>query len=163
MQNDSFDQFKTELTEYGSALSKAGKLRMVSLISRLLGLFLLILSLVLLVFAILSFGAVAIIHALSNHMPIWAASLIMGALYFLLIVITISCRKQLFIHPFIRLLTAEIKTEEELEKKTIEADYQVDLRRIRIETQVENATREFTFYTKLVYRVWNFITGKFRK
>ena len=87
----------------------------------------------------------------------------MGALYFLLIVITISCRKQLFIHPFIRLLTAEIKTEEELEKKTIEADYQVDLRRMRIETQVENATREFTFYTKLVYRVWNFITGKFRK
>ena len=155
MQNDSFDQFKTELTEYGSALSKAGKLRMVSIISRLLGLFLLILSLVLLVFAILSFGAVAIIHALSNHMPIWAAALIMGALYFLLIVITISCRKQLFIHPFIRL--------EELEKKTIEADYQADLRRIRIETQVENATREFTFYTKLVYRVWNFITGKFRK
>lgn len=163
MENGFFNQIKQELTQYGQSLGEVGQLRLVGLISRLLGLFLLIFTLVLCVLALFTFGAVALIDILAQYMAVWQAALIVGSAYVLLIVIAILCRRPLFIHPFIKLLTKQIKTEEELELKIIEAEHKADVQRVRMECQVENATREFDFYINLISRVWDLIKGWLRK
>jgi predicted membrane protein len=163
MENEVFDQVKTEITEYGKSLGEVGRLRLIGIVSRVLGLFLLIFTIVLCVFAVLSFGAVSAIHALSACMPVWAASLLIGTLYIVLIILAIVFRKPLFIHPFIGLLAKQIHSEEELALKTMEAEHKAELQRVRLECHVENATRELNFYADLFSRAWNFITGKLRK
>ena len=50
-----------------------------------------------------------------------------------------------------------------VEKKTMEADHQAQLQRVRIENRVDNATREFNFYMGFGLRLWNFIKSKFHK
>lgn len=163
MENDVFEQIKQEVSTYGQSMGEVGRLRLVSIVSRVLGLFLLIFTIVLCVFALLAFGAVAAIHALSACMPIWAASLIIGSIYIVLIAVTIMCRKQLFINPFIHLMDKQVHTEEELALKTMEAEHKAELQRVRMECQVENATRELDFYANLLSRAWNFITGKLHR
>ena len=163
MEKDIFEQLKQELSTYGQSMGEVGRLRLVSVVSRVLGLFLLIFTIVLCVFALLAFGAVAAIHALSACMPIWAASLIIGSIYIVLMAVTIMCRKQLFINPFIHLMDKQIHTEEELALKTMEAEHKAELQRVKMECQVENATRELDFYANLLSRAWNFITGKLRR
>lgn len=163
MANELVDQIKKEVSTYGASLGEVGKLRVIGIVSRVLGLFLLIFTVVLLALALLSFGAVAIIHALSNHMPLWAASLIIGAMYFLLLVLVILCRKALFVNPFIRLMTKQIATEEELERKTVEAEHQVELQTMRLSNQVETATQSISMAFGLVKRIWQFIVSKKRK
>lgn len=160
MENELINQVKGEVTEYGQSLIDSGKLQITGILSRIIGLFLLIFTVVLLVFALLSFGAVAIIDALSNHMPVWAAALIMAGAYALLIGIAVLCRKPLFIHPFIKLMTNEISTEEELALKTLEAEHRTELQRLRIENHVENATRELDFFVHLVRRLRSLLFRK---
>ena len=163
MENEFFNQVKSEVTEYGKTVGAAGKLRLIGIISRVLGLFLLILTVILCALALFTFGAVAVIDVLANYMPVWAASLIIGSTYIVLIVIAIVCRKLLFIHPFIKLLTKQIRSEEELAIKTLEAEHKAELQRVRIESRIENATRELDFYASLLSRVWKALKALFRK
>ena len=163
MENEILEQLKNELTDYGKSMGEVGRLRLIGIVSRVLGLFLLIFTLVLCVLALFSFGAVAAIDAMSAYMPVWAAALIIGGVYIVLIIIAIAFYKPLSIHPFIKLLSKEIQTEEELALKTMEAEHQAELQRVRMECHVENATRELKFYMNLFSRVWNLITGKIRK
>ena len=163
MENDFFNQVKNEVTDYGKSLGEVGKLRLIGIISRVLGLFLLILSVVLCALALFTFGAIALIDVLSNYMPLWGASLIIGASYIVLMVIAIACRKPLFIHPFIKLLSKQITTEEELALKTMEAEHKAQMRQLRIQCQVENATRELEFYAGLLSRAWEAIKGLLHK
>ena len=163
MENEFFNEVKNEVTEYGKSVGEVGKLRLIGIISRVLGLFLLILTLVLCALAIFTFGAVAIINILSAYMPVWAASLIIGSTYIVLIIIALACRKQLFIHPFIKMLSKQITTEEELALKTIEAEHKAELQQVRMQCQVENATRELDFYASLLSRAWDALKGLLHK
>ena len=160
MENDFVQQAKDELTGLGQSFADVSKLRLVGVVSRILGLFLLIFTVVLLVLALLSFGAVAVINALSNHMPIWAAALILAGVYSVLIAVTIALRKPLFIHPFIRLMTQQCKTQEELDVETLKAEHKLELRTVRIENNIENATRGLNMFANTVGRVWNFIFAR---
>jgi len=155
MESDLLGTVKNELTEYGKSLGKYGELRLVGIISRLLGMFLLIFTVVLCALALFTFAAFAIIDLLANYMPVWAASMICGSIYVVFIIIAIVCRRPLFINPFIKLLTQEIETEEELAIKTAEAEHHAELQRVRMECQMESATREFDFYVKLLSRFWD--------
>ena len=157
MENDFANQIKNELTDYGKSLGEIGKLHLVGLVSRVLGLFLLLFTIVLCAISLFTFAAVAVIDVLANYMPVWGAALVIGGTYVLIIIVAILCRKQLFIQPFIKLLTKQIKTEEELELKTLEAENNARLHRVRMECQVQNATRELTFYAQLIKRLWNAI------
>lgn len=159
MENEIFNQLKSEVTEYGESIGEVGKLRLIGLISRVLGLFLLIFTVVLCGLALFTFGAVAAIDAMSAYMPVWAAALIIGSTYVVLIIVALAFRKQLFIHPFIKLLSKQIKTEEELALKTIEAEHKVEIQQMRMQCHVENATRELDFYANLFQRAWNAILG----
>lgn len=160
MENELFDQVKQEVTDYGKSLTEVGRLRLIGVASRVLGLFLLIFTLVLCAFALFSFGAVAAIDAMSAYMPVWAAALIIGSLYIVLIVIAVVCRKPLFVHPFISLMTKELKTEQELVLRTMEAEHKAELQRVQIECQVKDATRELNTTIRLVQRIWHLIFGK---
>lgn len=164
MENELYDKIKTEAAAYGKAVGHVYRLRLIGLISRLLGLFLLIFTVVLCALAIFTFGAVAAIDAMSAYMPVWAAALIVSSAYLLIIVVAVVCRRPLFIHPFIALLSKQlIRTQEELDMETLKAENDVNLQTVRIETRIENATRELDFYVSLFNRVWNWLAGKLRR
>ena len=163
MENEFITQVKEELSAYGKALGRVGQLRLIGIVSRVLGMFLMIFTVVLCALALFTFGAVAAIDAMSVHMPVWAAALIIGSAYLVLIIVAILCRKPLFIHPFIRLLSKQIKSEEELELKTIEAQHTAEIHQVRIENQVENATRELEFFVNLLSRLWSTLSRLFRR
>ena len=127
MESEIFEQIKSELTEYGKSVGEVGRLKLIGIISRVLGLFLLIFTLLLCVLALFTFGAVAAIDAMSAYMPVWAAALIIGSTYIVLIIIAIACRKQLFIHPFIKLLSKEISMGNSSWQKNTEGVYIKDL------------------------------------
>lgn len=112
MENEFVDQVRTDLTAYAKTLSIVGRLRLIGGSSRVLGLFLLVLTVILLVFGITAFCSVAAIVALSYCMPLWAAALIMGGVYLLFVVIAVAFRKQLFINPFVKLLSGIFFAEE---------------------------------------------------
>ena len=125
MDNNYLDQVQTDLKAYVKTQMTIGKLQLVGGISRILGVFLLALTIILLLFALLSFLAVSAISALSIALPLWASALIMAAFYLLLILIAIVCRKQLFINPFVRRLSQiffarekQEMEEEQLRKET---------------------------------------------
>jgi hypothetical protein len=159
MENSFFAELKQELAEYGKALGEVGQLRLIGIISRVLGMFLLIFTLVLCALALFAFIAVALIDVLSSYLPVWASALIVGSIYVVLILLAIVCRKPLFIHPFIKLMTKQIRSEEELALKTIEAEHKAELAQVRITGEVENATREFNFVVSLFSRLWDVIKG----
>jgi hypothetical protein len=163
MANGFFNQVKGELTEYSKALGTVGRLRLIGIISRVLGLFLLILTVVLCALALFTFGAVAAIDAMSACMPVWAAALIIGCSYIVLIILAIVCRKPLFVHPFIKLMDSEISTEEELALKMIEAKHNVELQSIELNNQVAGATQSLNLILSIVGRIWRFIFSRKRK
>ena len=163
MENDFFESLKQEITTCGKSLGEVGRLRLIGIISRILGLFLLIFTVVLCVFALLAFASVAALNAMMNVMPLWGAALILGAVYVLLIIVVIACRKPLFIHPFIRLMSKQLRSEEELALKTLEAEHQAELDYLRIENRVENATREVNLYISFIGRAWSWLSTLFHK
>ena len=163
METEFFNQIKGEITEYGKSLGEVGRLRLIGIISRVLGLFLLIFTVVLCALALFTFAAVAVIDILANYMPVWSAALIIGCVYIVLIVIALVCRKALFIHPFIRLLSRQIASEEELTLRTMEAEHQAELQQVRMQCHVENATRELDLYAGLISRAWDALGRLLRK
>lgn len=163
MENDFFESLKQEITACGKSLGEVGRLRLIGIISRILGLFLLIFTVVLCIFALLAFASVAALNAMMNVMPLWGAALILGAVYVLLIIVVIACRKPLFIHPFIRLMSKQLRSEEELALKTLEAEHQAELDYLRIENRVENATREVNLYISFIGRAWSWLSTLFHK
>lgn len=160
MENDFISQVKSELTEYSKSIAEIGKLRLIGIVSRVLGLFLLILTVVLCAIGLFAFASVAAINALTACMPLWAAALIVGAVFLLLIILAIVCRKPLFVHPFIRLMSNQIRSEEELALRTIEAENNAQLQRVKMECRVQNATQQFHFVTSLIGKIWNLFVKK---
>ena len=112
MENPFLNEVQNDVKAYAQTLTTVGKLRLVGGISRVLGLFLLILTIILLLFGFIALCAVAAIHGLSFVMPIWAAALIVAASYVVLIAVVIILRKQLFINPFVRMLSGVFFAEE---------------------------------------------------
>lgn len=161
MEAELLDKIKDEATNYGKALGQAGKLHLIGIVSRVLGLFLLIFTLILCVLALFTFGAVAAIDAMSAHMPVWAAALIIGSAYLVLTVVVILARKPLFIHPFIALLSKQlVSTEEELKMETMKAEHAVELQQVKIQAEVESATQRVNVVLSLLSRLWAMVFGR---
>ena len=161
METNLVEQIKQEATQYGKAVGEVGKLRLIGIASRALGLFLLIFSVVLCIFAILSFGAVAAINAMSACIPVWAAALIVGGAYLLLIIVMILARKPLFINPFIALLSKHvIRSQRDLDVEILKAEYEVEKNNLRIRAQVENAVGEVNFFVRLITRLFRALFAK---
>ena len=161
MEAELLDKIKDEATNYGKALGQAGKLHLIGIVSRVLGLFLLIFTLILCVLALFTFGAVAAIDAMPAHMPVWAAALIIGSAYLVLTVVVILARKPLFVHPFIALLSKQlVSTEEELKMETMKAEHAVELQQVKIQAEVESATQRVNVVLSLLSRLWAMVFGR---
>lgn len=121
------------------------KLHIIGPLSRILGLFLFIVTLVLCILSFFTFGAVAAIDAMAAYMPVWAAALIIGSAYIVLIIIALIFRKQLFVHPFISLLSKKIvHTQEELDIAALNAKHNVEIQ----------------LYSTIVLHLWNWLSDK---
>jgi len=105
MENEFIHQVREDISAYLQTETILSKLRIVGGLSRVLGLFLLMLTVVLLFFGLLAFCCVAAIVGLSYCMPLWAAALVVGSLFVVGIILVVSFRKQLFINPFVKLLS----------------------------------------------------------
>lgn len=105
MENEFIDQVQADARAYLKTRTLLGKLRIIGGVSRVLGLFLLVLTVVLLVFCITALCSVAAIIALGNCMATWAAALVVAGAYLLLLILAIAYRKKLFINPFVGLLS----------------------------------------------------------
>lgn len=69
--------------------------------AKIAGLIVFALALVLLLFAIVSFGCLSLMYAISQTLPLWASALIVVALWLLIMIGVIIFRKQLFINPML--------------------------------------------------------------
>lgn len=151
-----------ELQDFAKAEYEVARLRVVDNVSRLVGSLLLTICLILIAFAVLSFCAAAAVFALAQCVPIWAACLIVGAVYLLLIPILIACSKQLFIDPLVNKLSG-IKNIEELKYETLRAEGRAAVHRERMNGHVQLAKAFINLYSQLAQTVWNAICSLFNK
>lgn len=86
------------------------RLGLLEKLSKVIGLVLFALVAVLLIFAILGFGAVTLAYVLAQWLPLWASFLIIGSFFLILLVLTIVLRKQWFINPMVAALSAILFT-----------------------------------------------------
>ena len=107
------------------------RLKAIDKASHLIGSLLLIICLILIGFAVLTFGAAAAVFALGQCLPLWASCLIVGAAYLLLIPILIIGSTVLFVNPIIRKLGGA-KNEQELKYETIRAEGEAAVQRERM-------------------------------
>ncbi len=117
---EEYEYLLADLQEYGRTRWEQAKLTLLDKVSRIAGLLLLGLAVILIVFALVAFGGVALISALSDCMPVWAASLIVAALWIILLVVVISLRRQLFINPMLAAIAAILFTGQPKRKLTVE-------------------------------------------
>ena len=123
------------------------RLKVIDKVSHLVGALLLTICLILVGFAVLTFGAAAAVFALAQCMPLWASCLIIGGIYLLLIPILLIVSTALFVNPIIRKLSG-IKNEQELKYETIRAEGEAAVQRERM---------------KAVQTVWSTIRNLFVK
>ena len=123
------------------------RLKVIDKVSHLVGALLLTICLILVGFAVLTFGAAAAVFALAQCMPLWASCLIIGGVYLLLIPILLIVSTALFVNPIIRKLSG-IKNEQELKYETIRAEGEAAVQRERM---------------KAVQTVWSTIRNLFVK
>lgn len=82
------------------------RLGLLEKLSKVIGLILFSLVVILLLFAVLGFGAVTLAFVLAQWIPLWAAFLIIGGVFFVLLLLAVIFRKQWFINPMVTALCA---------------------------------------------------------
>lgn len=127
------------------------RFRLVDYVSRLVGALFLAICILLIVFAVLAFGAGAAVFALAQCMPTWAACLIIGGVFVILIPVVVLCSTVLFVNPVVRKLSG-MKNAEQLQYETLKAERDVAVQRERISSH-------FHFLSDL----WTKLTLLFRK
>ena len=150
-------EFTEGVKEYGKAVGKTGQLKVIDIASRALGMFLLWLTIILLLFAVLCFCSVAAISALGAYMPIWAAALVMVGVHILLIGILYAKRQALFVRPFLRLMSGgTVQTERDLEIETLKAEHTKEMCEANLFTRlaVEVVDRIFGLVERIVAGQW---------
>lgn len=96
--------------------------------AKIIGLILFALALILLLFAIISFGCLALIFALGKALPLWAAALIVVALWLLIMIGAIVFREKLFINPILAAISAILFAPMEGNQKSEIRDQESDIR-----------------------------------
>lgn len=81
--------------------------------AKIAGLILFALALILLVFAVISFGCIALIFAIGQALPMWASALIVVGLWLLIMIGAIVFRNQLFFNPILAAISSILFAEQE--------------------------------------------------
>lgn len=82
------------------------KVDLLGKVAKIAGLVLFALALILLVFAVISFGCLALIYTLAQTLPMWASALIVTGLWLLIMIGIIAFRNQLFFNPMLAAISA---------------------------------------------------------
>ena len=159
---DKKDQILSEVETFAKAEYELARLQVIDNTSRVVGSLLLTICLILVAFAVLAFCAAAAVVALAQCVPMWAACLIVGAFYLLLIPLLITCSKPLFIDPIVRKLSG-LKNGEELKYETLRAEGRAAVQRERMNGHVRFAQAMYNHYTQLLQTAWSTIRSLFTK
>ena len=82
------------------------RLGLLEKLSKVIGLILFALVVVVLLFAFLGFVAVSMAFVLAQWIPDWAAFLIIGGVFLLQLIVAVVFRNRLFVNPMVRALSA---------------------------------------------------------
>lgn len=144
------DYLLADLQEYGKTRFEQAKLTLLDKLSRIAALLLLGLAVILIVFAIVAIGGVALISALSNCMPTWAAALIVAAIWLVFLVLVITLRKHLFLNPMLAAIAAILfgtqkrnLTVESLNQETQMLDYKAGEQEKNLQREAERMQRSW--------------------
>ena len=141
--SDELGYIVSDAKEYGQTRWELVKLTLLEKLGRLAGLLLFGLTLILLVFALLAGGSIALIYALSTCMPSWGAALIVAGLWGILLAVVIWLRKPLFVYPMLGAVANILFTKKPAHKLTEESIAQeTEMIRFRAQEQEKNLRRE---------------------
>ena len=101
-----YQQTWADIKQFASTKFDLLKVGVLEKAAKIIGLILFALALILLLFAIISFGCLALIFALGKALPLWAAALIVVALWLLIMTGAIVFREKLFINPILAAISA---------------------------------------------------------
>ena len=77
------------------------RLGLLEKLSKIIGLILFALVVILLLFAVMGFGAITLAFVLAQWLPLWASFLIIGGFFLLQLILAVIFRKQWFINPIV--------------------------------------------------------------
>ncbi len=104
--SEKYQQTWADIKQFASTKFDLLKIGFLEKASRIVGLVLFALVLILLLFAVVSFGCFALIFALGQTLPMWASTLIVVALWLLIMIAAIVFRQQLFINPMLAAISS---------------------------------------------------------
>ena len=104
--SDKYQQTWADIKQFASTKFDLLKVGFLEKAARIVGLIMFALVLVLLLFAVISFGCLALIYALGQTLPMWASALIVVALWLLIMTGAIIFRQQLFINPMLAAISS---------------------------------------------------------
>ena len=82
------------------------RLGLLEKLSKIIGLILFAVVVILLLFAVMGFGAITLAFVLAQWLPLWASFLIIGGFFLLQLILAVIFRKQWFINPIVAALSA---------------------------------------------------------
>ena len=82
------------------------RLGLLEKLSKIIGLILFALVVILLLFAVMGLGAITLAFVLAQWLPLWASFLIIGGFFLLQLILAVIFRKQWFINPIVAALSA---------------------------------------------------------
>lgn len=82
------------------------RLGLLEKLSKIIGLILFALVVILLLFAVMGFGAITLAFVLAQWLPLWASFLSIGGFFLLQLILAVIFRKQWFINPIVAALSA---------------------------------------------------------
>lgn len=104
--SEKYQQTWADIKQFASTKFDLLKVDFLEKAAKIVGLILFALVLVLLLFAVISFGCMALIFAIGQALPMWASTLIVVALWLLIMVGAIMFRQQLFINPMLAAISS---------------------------------------------------------
>lgn len=116
--SDKYQQAWADIKQFASTKFDLLKVDFLEKAARIVGLILFALVLVLLLFAVISFGCMALIFAIGQALPMWASTLIVVALWLLIMIGAIAFRQQLFINPMLAAISSILFEQPDAEQQS---------------------------------------------
>ena len=104
--SEKYQQTWADIKQFASTKFDLLKIDFLEKAAKIVGLILFALVLILLLFAVISFGCFALIFALGQAIPMWASALIVMALWLLIMIGAIVFRQKLFINPMLAAISS---------------------------------------------------------
>ena len=103
---EQYQQLLSDARAYLNTQYDILRLGLLEKLSKVIGLIIFALVVILLLFAVLGFGAVTVAFVLSQWLPLWASFLIVGGCFLLQLILVFIFREKWFVNPILAALSA---------------------------------------------------------